>query len=181
MKKHFINLNRIATTHKGNPLKASPIGILQEFFNYATPAEHAKAVDEFCKAALKEKYCWRRGSPGNALHYAEQLELLIEVAYLLHNDRRLYRTKQEVKTEPEQLLPIVQHTAEYMDALHYLKIFFSRAPLKKWKKWLHVFTMAAISQQSAADEMSPMAIYTFTSHIIQLLQTAAVMVKNNEE
>ncbi|WP_114789960.1 hypothetical protein U0035_11595 [Niabella yanshanensis] len=173
MKKHFhINLNRIAATCKGNPLKASPIGILKEFFNYATPAEHTKAFDEFCRAALKQKYGWHRGSPGNALHYAEQLELLIEAAYLLHKDRQLYRnslTQQQAATE----------SAEYADALHYSKTFFSQAPLRKWKKWLHVFTMAAISQQSAADEMKPVTIYTFTSLITLLLQMAAVMVKNN--
>ncbi len=180
MKKHFLNLNRIAATCKGNPLKASPIGIIQEFFNYATPAEHAKAFDEFCRAALKQKYGWHRGSPGNALHYAEQLEELIEAAYLLHKDRRLYRVKQQIMIESQQLLSVVQHTAEYVDALHYLKIFFSRAPLRKWKKWLHVFTMAALSHQSAADEMSPVAIYRFTSHIKQLLQMAAVIVKSNE-
>ncbi|MCH5715562.1 hypothetical protein [Niabella hibiscisoli] len=172
MKKHFINLNRIAATCKGNPLKASPIGILQEFFNYATPAEHTKAFDAFCRAALKQKYGWHRGSPGNALHYAGQLELLIEAACLLHKNRQLYRsllTQQQAATE----------SVEYADALQYLKTFFSKASLRKWKKWLHVFTMAAISQQSAADEISPVAIYTFTTYITQLLQMVTMIVKNN--
>ncbi|MCH5716903.1 hypothetical protein [Niabella hibiscisoli] len=90
MKKHFhFHLIRIEATYKGNPLKASPIGILQEFFNYATAAEHAKAFDEFCLAALSNQYSWRRGSPGNALFYSEQLELLIEAAYLLHQQPEL--------------------------------------------------------------------------------------------
>ncbi len=106
MKKHFTNLTRNAAPRKSNPLKASPLGILQEFFNYASPAEHAKAFDAFCRAALKEKYCWRRGSPGNALHYAGQLEMLIKAAYLLYKGRRSYHTKQKQ-----------HHMALYVDTL----------------------------------------------------------------
>lgn len=169
MKKHFVILNRTAAPHKGNPLKASPLGILQEFFNYASPAEHVKAFDEFCRAALKEKYCWRRGSPGNALHYAGQLERLIEAAYLLYKDRRSYRTKQK------------QHyTALYMDAIPCLKAFFRQGSPAKWKKGLHIFTTAALSHQSAADEMKPVAVYVFTTYLQQLLSLAAAIVKNNE-
>lgn len=169
MKKHFVTLNRTAAPHKGNPLKASPLGILQEFFNYASPAEHAKAFDAFCRAALKEKYCWRRGSPGNALHYAGQLERLIEAAYLLYKDRRSYHTKQK------------QHnTALYMDAMPCLKAFFSQASPAKWKNWLHIFTGAALSHQSAADDMKPVAVYVFTTQLQQLMGVAAAIIKNNE-
>lgn len=169
MKHHHINLNRTAAPHKGNPLKASPIGVLQEFFNYASPAEHVKAFDEFCRAALKEKYCWRRGSPGNALHYAGQLEGLIEAAYLLYKDRRSYHTKRK---QP--------NTALYVHGLPFLKAFFKQASPAKWKNWLHIFTTAALSHQSAADEMKPVAVYVFTTHLQQLLRVAAAIVKNNE-
>ncbi len=165
MKKHIVTLTRIAATHKGNPLKASPLGILQKFFSYAKPAEQVKAFDAFCRAALKDQYCWRRGSPGNALHYAEQLEGLIEAAYLLYQHRRTYQPK------------LQQHQAE---ALQYLKVFFGKASPGKWKKRLHIFTSAALSHQSAADEMSAIAVYLFTTHIKQLLQVAAVIVKNME-
>jgi hypothetical protein len=161
MKKHFVHLNR----------RASPLGLLQEFFNYASPAEHTKAFDEFCRAALKEKYCWRRGSPGNALHYAEQLEGLIKAAYLLYKDRHLYRTK---------TLSVLLTTAAYADALSYLKAFFKQASPAKWKNWLHVFTRAALSHQSAADDMKPVAIYTFITHLQQLLSVAAAIINKNE-
>lgn len=169
MKHHHINLNRTAVPHKGNPLKVSPLGLLQEFFNYASPAEHAKAFDAFCRAALKEKYCWRRGSPGNALHYAGQLERLIEAAYLLYKDRRSYHTKQKQ-----------HHTALYVDAMPCLKAFFRQGSPAKWKKGLHIFTIAALSHQSAADDMKPVAIYAFVTHLQQLLSVAAAIVKNNE-
>lgn len=170
-KHHHINLNRTEATYKGNPLKASPIAVLEEFFNYASPAEHARAFDEFCRAALKEQYCWRRGSPGNALYYAEQLEGLIEAAYLLYKDRHLYRTK---------TLPASLADAEYVDAIQYLKTFFKQASPAKWKKRLHIFTRAALSHQSVADDMKPVAIYTFITHLQQLLSAAAAIVKNNE-
>lgn len=170
MKKHpRVNLTRTAATYKGNPQKVSPLGILQEFFNYASPAEHAKAFDAFCRAALKEKYCWRRGSPGNALHYAGQLERLIEAAYLLYTNRHLYRTK----GKPPK-------TALYIDAMPCLKTFFKQGSPAKWKKWLHIFTTAALSHQSAVDDIKPVAIYIFVTHMRQLLDVAAVIVENNE-
>ncbi len=169
MNKHRYHLTRITAPYKSNPLKASPVAALEEFFNYANPAEHAKAFDAFCRAALKEKYCWRRGSPGNALHYAGQLERLIEAAYLLYKDRQLYHRKRK---QP--------NTALYDDAMPFLKAFFRQASPAKWKNWLHIFTTAALSHQSAADDMKPVAIYIFTTHLQQLLSVAAAIVKNNE-
>jgi hypothetical protein len=169
MNKHRDHLTRFAAPHKSNPLKAFPVAVLEEFFNYASPAEHTKAFDEFCRAALKEKYCWRRGSPGNALHYAGQLQELIKAAYLLYTNRHLYRTKGK---QPE--------TALYIDAMPCLKTFFKQASPAKWKKWLHIFTTAALSNQSAADDIKPVAIYIFVTHVRQLLDVAAVIVENNE-
>lgn len=155
--------------HKSNPLKASPLGILQEFFNYSGSAGHIKAFDAFCRAALKEKYCWRRGSPGNALHYAGQLEGLIEAAYLLYKDRRSYHTKQKQ-----------HHTALYVDSIPCLKAFFRQVSPAKWKKWLHIFTTAALSHQSAVDDIKPVAIYIFVTHVRQLLGVATVIVDRNK-
>lgn len=170
MKKHFVNLNRIAATHKVDPLKASPLGILQEFFNYANPAEHIKAFDEFCRAALKEKYCWRRGSPANALHYSEQLELLIEAAYLLFI--KLPKHSLHFKKYSTSLSAM---NDEYANSSHFLTHFFSQASLKKWKTWLQAFTHAAIAKGSAADEMKAVDIYVFVESVKQLLCTAVLI------
>jgi hypothetical protein len=170
MKKHFVNLNRIAATHKGKPLKASPLGILQEFFNYAKPAEHITAFDEFCRAALKEKYCWHRGSPANALYYSEQLELLIEAAYLLYIKPPKHPVHFKTYTTSLSVM-----NKEYANPSHFLTHFFSQASLKKWKTWLQAFTHAAIAKGSAADEMKAMDIYVFVESVKQLLCAAALI------
>lgn len=153
MKKHIVTLNRIAATCKGNPLKVSPLQVLQEFFSYAKPAEHVKAFDAFCRAALKEKYSWQRGSPANALHYAGQLELLMEAAYLLY-----------VKPSPHAAcfkndtgwLRVMNDA--YANEDDFLSDFFKQASLQKWKRWRQGFTHAAIADSSVADEIT--AVHT---------------------
>jgi hypothetical protein len=171
MKKRFVTLNRIAATCKGNPLKVSPLQVLQEFFSYAKPAEHVKAFDEFCRAALKEQYCWRRGSPANALHYAQQLELLLEVAYLLYLKPLKYRGC--FKKYTTWLLVTSNGYANEDD---FLSGFFKQASLQKWKRWLQCFTHAAIADSSVADEITAVHIYVFIDHIKQLLHLAAMIV-----
>ena len=171
MKKHEqrIYLNRLAIVY-GNPLKASPLQVMESFFNYAKLAEHATAFDEFCRAALKEKYCWRRGSPANALYYSGQLELLIEAAYLLY-----------IKP-PEHPVHFKKYSTslsamndEYANSSHFLTHFFSQASLKKWKTWLQAFTHAAIAKGSVADEIKAVDIYVFVESVKQLLCTAALI------
>jgi len=171
MKKRFVTLNRIAATYKGNPLKVSPLQVLQEFFSYAKPAEHVKAFDAFCRAALKEKYCWRRGSPANALHYAEQLELLIEVAYLLYLKPLQHSACFKNDTRWLQVM-----NDEYANEDDFLSGFFKQASLQKWKRWLQCFTHAAIADSPVADEITAVHIYVFIDHIKQLLHLAAMIV-----
>lgn len=170
MKKHRIYLTRIAATYKGNPLKVSPLLVLQDFFNYAQPEEHVKAFDAFCKAALKEKYSWHRGSPANALHYAGQLELLIEAAYLLYVKPRQHATRFKMSAT-EQPVMNDDHAGKY----DFLSGFFTQASLQKWKRWLHYFTHAAIADSSVADEIRAVHVYIFTDHIKQLLHLATTI------
>lgn len=157
MKKQYIYLNRIAITYKGNPLKVSSLQVLKDFFTYAQPAEHIKAFDEFCLAALHDQYRWRRGSPGNALYYSEQLELLIEAAYLLHQ-------KPHSKDKLDKVL------------IETLRSFFNYASLAKWKKRHHAFMHAALSKSSVADELSPVIIYMHTAHLKKLMADIATIV-----
>ncbi|MGE9310645.1 hypothetical protein ACLOAU_03340 [Niabella sp. CJ426] len=150
-------LNRIAITYKGNPLKVSSLQVLKDFFTYAQPAEHLKAFDEFCLAALHDQYRWRRGSPGNALYYSEQLELLIEAAYLL------YRQPSPKKEHDELLMKT-------------LNDFFLHASLRQWKNRHLAFTHAALSKSSVADELPATVVYRHTAYIKQLLMSAAIVV-----
>ena len=149
-------LNRIAITYKGNPLKVPPLQVLKDFFSYAKPAEHAKAFDAFCLAALSDQYSWHRGSPGNALYYSERLELLIEAAYLLYQ-----------KPQPKN--------KRYEVLLEMLQSFFRYASLMKWKKRHYAFTHAALSNSSVADELSAKVIYEHTNYLKQLIKFTSEM------
>lgn len=139
-------LNRIAITYQGNPLKVPPLQVIKDFFTYAKPAEHLKAFDEFCLAALSDRYCWKRGSPGNALYYSEQLELLIEAAYLLYQ-------KSPSKAQRNDVL------------IETLQSFFNGISLAKWKKRHHAFTHAALSKCSVGDELAATVIYSQINHL----------------
>ncbi len=165
MSKHqhlYRYLNRIAITYKGNPLKVPPLQVIKDFFTYAKPAEHIKAFDAFCLAALHDQYRWRRGSPGNALYYSEQLELLIEAACLLYQ-------KPEHKGGRYKML---RETLQY---------FFNYASLMKWKKRHHAFTHAALSKNSVADELSPVIIYKYTAFLKKLIIVAAGIISASAE
>jgi hypothetical protein len=156
MKKQYICLNRIAATNKGNPLKVPPLQVIKDFFTYAQPAEHIKAFDEFCLAALYDQYRWRRVSPGNALYYSEQLELLIEAAYLL------YQESQSKDKLDKGLIETLQS-------------FFNYASLAKWKKRHHAFTYAVLSKSSVADELSAVTIFRHIAFLKKLIMQAATI------
>ncbi len=149
-------LNRIAITYKCNPLKVPPLQVIKNFFTYVQPAEHLKAFDEFCLAALSDQYSWRRGSPGNALYYSEQLELLIEAAYLL------YQKPQPKDKRHERLLETLQS-------------FFNYASLAKWKKRHHAFVYAALSKSSVADELPAVTIFRHIAFLKKLIMHAATI------
>lgn len=149
-------LNRIAITYKCNPLKIPPLQVIKDFFTYAQPAEHIKAFDEFCLAALYDQYRWRRGSPGNALYYSEQLELLIEAAYLLYQESQ----------RKDKLDKVLIET---------LQSFFNYASLAKWKKRHHTFTYAVLSKSSVADELSAVTIFRHIDFLKKLIMHAATI------
>lgn len=86
-------LNRTTLFCKGNLLKTDALVLVKEFFSYASPQEHLKAIDDFIKAALQEGSYWPHGSPANGLFYSEQLELLIEAAYLMYIKPKKYFLK----------------------------------------------------------------------------------------
>ena len=155
-------LNRIAIAYNCNPLKVPPLQVIKDFFTYAQPAEHLKAFDEFCLAALHDQYRWRRGSPGNVLYYSEQLELLIEAAYLLHQ-------KPHSKDKLDKVL------------IETLRSFFNYASLAKWKKRHHAFMHAALSKSSVADELSPVIIYKCTAFLKKLIIVAADIISASDE
>ncbi|MCH5688935.1 hypothetical protein LWM68_34585 [Niabella sp. W65] len=77
-------LSQLAYQYQCHPLQLNCEKVIKDLFKENPPQELATAIDQFCIAALTEGYTWQQGSPANALHLSKNIELLIEVAYLLY-------------------------------------------------------------------------------------------------
>lgn len=147
-------LNRTTLLCKCNPLKADALAMINKFFSYATPQEHLKAIDDFCVAALKDGYHWWHGSAANALFYSEQLELLLEAAYLISLKPKNYPLKKRaVANLPVKELPVLLSAKEYQNPLLVIQQFFSLHSLLHWKQLLYAFTHGVLSNSSVAEEV----------------------------
>ncbi len=146
-------LNRTTLFCKGNPLKADALVLIWEFFSYASPQEHLKAIDDFITAALQEDSYWSHASPANGLFYSEQLELLIEAAYLIYiKPKKYFLKKRAVATLSIKELPVLLSAEEYQNPLTVVQGFFKQ-PLLYWKELMYACTHGALSNSSVAEEV----------------------------
>lgn len=174
-------LNRIAVQYNSDPFKANPLKVLKAFFDYAGRAEQIKAFDDFCRAALKDRYSWQHGSPANALHYGEQLELLIEACYLLHQQAGQYASKPyNLVAVPVTEFPMLLTSKEFSNPMAFLADFFEKRSLRRWKQWLHLFTTAALSNGSVAEEMEATHIFIFIQYLKKLVYAASRLLELQE-
>ncbi|MCH5716441.1 hypothetical protein [Niabella hibiscisoli] len=51
--------------------------------------------------------------------------------------------------------------------------FFEKRSLRRWKQWLHLFTTAALSNGSLAEEMDAADIFTCINYMKKLVDTAS--------
>ncbi len=165
-------LNRIAVHYNSDPFKTNPVKVLKAFFDYAGRAEQIKAFDDFCRAALKDSYGWQHGSPANALHYGEQLELLIEACFLAHQQADRLPSKPLVAV-PVTEFPMLLTSKEFSNPMAFLADFFAKRSLRRWKQWLHLFTTAALSNGSVVEEMEATHIFIFIQYLKKLVYAAS--------
>lgn len=162
-------LNRTTLFCKGNPLKADAFTLIKEFFSYATPQEHLKAIDDFCIAALKDSYHWQHGSAANALFYSEQLELLLEAAYLIYIKPKKYPFKKRaVANLPVKELPVLLSAKEYQNLLLVIEQFFKQ-PLLYWKQLLYACTHGVLSNGSVAEEVEAAELLGWCNELKRLI------------
>ncbi len=166
------SLNRIAARYNCNPFQVNPINVLQEFFDRAGPAEQVKSFERFCIPAMTDQYKWINGSPANGLYYGEQLEMLLESAYLLCKNPRKYPVKSLNTPENRDELPLLLTWAEYDRPSLFLKDFFNEISLPQWKRQVAVFTSASISNDSVADELTGPEIFKFITTMPRLFYAA---------
>ncbi|MCH5715357.1 hypothetical protein [Niabella hibiscisoli] len=162
-------LNRTTLFCKGNPLKADAFALIKEFFSYASPQEHLKAIDDFIKAALQEDSYWPHGSPANGLFYSEQLELLIESAYLINiKPKKYFLKKRAVVNLPIKELPVLLSAEEYQNPLLVIQQFFQQS-LLYWKQLLYACTHGALSNSSVAEEVEAAEVLGLCNELKRLV------------
>ncbi len=165
-------LSQLACKYQCHPLRLNCKKVAKELFQENPPQELATAIDRFCIAALTEGYAWPQGSPANALHLGHTIELLIEIAYLLHQKNNKVKTNHKL---PDQLklspgfLPMPLNAAEYGQPQLFLSAFFKYQCLQKWKLLLACFTESALGTGSVAEELSGPELLQFNLYLKKLV------------
>lgn len=163
-------LNRTTLFCKGNPLKADAFTLIKEFFSYATPQEHLKAIDDFCTAALKDGYHWQHGSAANALFYSEKLELLLEAAYLIYIKPKKYPLKKRAVAKLSvKELPVLLSAKEYQIPFLVIEQFFRRSSLLYWKELLYTCTHGVLSNGSVVEEVDSAEVLGLSNGLKRLI------------
>ncbi|MGN7784745.1 hypothetical protein ACTJIJ_09470 [Niabella sp. 22666] len=165
-------LSQLAYKYQCHPLQLNLKKVVKDLFRENPPQELATAVDQFCIAALTDGYAWQHGSAANALHFSKNIELLIEVAYLLHQKSHQHKAGNKLRDRlqlPINLLPMPLNTAEYSQPQLFLSSFFTYQSLPQWKQLLACFTEHALGSGSVAEELPGPEILYFNAYLKKLV------------
>ncbi len=171
-------LSQLACKYQCHPLRLNCKKVAKDLFQENPPQELTTAIDQFCIAALTEGYTWKQGSPANALHLGRNIELLLEVAWLLHQKQG--KTKADSKLPrhlrlPAELLPMPLTAGEYGQPAIFLSRFFEYAPLHQWKQWLKCFMDNAIGSGSVSEELPGPELLKFNGLLKKLMYAVYCM------
>lgn len=165
-------LNQLAYQYQCYPLQINLKKVVKDLFIENPPQELATAIDQFCIAALTEDYAWQQGSPANALHLSKNIELLIEVAYLLHRKNDTTKVSNKIPRQlklPYCLLPMPLNAAEYGQPQIFLSSFFTYQSLPQWKQLLACFTENALGSGPVAEELPGPDLLYFNVYLKKLV------------
>lgn len=165
-------LSQLAYQYQCHPFRLNLKKVVKDLFNENPPQELATAIDQFCIAALTEGYAWQQGSPANALHLGKNIELLIEVAYLLYRKNDTTKVSNKIPCQiklPSCLLPMPLNAAEYGQPQLFLSSFFTYQSLPQWKQLLACFTENALGSGSVAEELPGPELLYFNAYLKKLV------------
>jgi hypothetical protein len=155
-------LNRLTLDYKCDPLSLDPYWVLQQLFNDIPLEEMQEIFAEFCEAAIAPAFIWRSKTPEALVGFAEQMEQLIEVCFLLLG---WIKTKKgpvsKTDDSPGQII----------------RQFFKVQHLGGWKQWLHGWKTGALSTRSVAELVEPEELVPFVQWMEKLLPAAAALAK----
>jgi hypothetical protein len=179
-------LNRLALTGMKDPDKINPNLILREFCDFEELAEMKKLFHDSCQAALSVRYTWKDGSPGRLLYFHEQLEILVEACFLIYHKkgfkkRVLKRSKSagSKKLIKYPNLPCSLTLEENMNPLVVIKDFFDQSNLLEWKRSLHAWMEAALSNFSVLENINPEDLLPYRVGIEKILEACYRIVSEN--
>ena len=172
---HF--LNRLPLQQQTDAVNIDPYHRLHETFVLGNVEELHYLFNAFCKAAMREDYVWKKGSPGNCLFIAEEIEAVIESCYLIY------------VCQKEGKIPVQQDTtcssnvrwstrlteAEWCNPVMVLQKFFAYQRLASWKVSLHYWLEAALSPHSVTTSVDPKEVLPFCKHVQKLLEAAQLI------
>jgi hypothetical protein len=169
-------LNRIALETDADPLAVNPYTVIKTFFEYDDVQGVIEVFRMSCKAALTEKYSWKEGSAGNLVNFCERLETLVEACYLI----TIYKKKKAVKAiSAAQLkelpLPCPLNRDELNNPLLVIEQFFVLYDLPGWKKLIHLFMEAGISNFSVLDNIDSKELLNYGSSFEKLIYASHVV------
>ena len=174
-------LSQLTQKYQCHPLRINLKKVITELFQENPPQELVTAFNRFCIAALTEGYAWRQGSPANALHLVKNIELLIELAYLLHQKSKTIINKKlpdQLKL-PSGLLPMPLSAEEYCQPHLFLSRFFQYQSLQQWKQLLACFTENALGGGSVAEEFPGPELLQFNGYLKKLVYAVNNIVRKN--
>lgn len=160
-KRYF--LNRLALKHGSDPLSLDPYWVLRQLYTDTSPEEMQEAFIDFCEAAIAPTYNWQQETPGTLLHFAEQLEQLIEASFLLLS-----------WIKPDS-------PGSKRNTVYAVRLFFKTRHLSGWKHWLHSWTISALSPRSVAELVNPEDLVPFVQGMEKLLAAGADLSKENKK
>lgn len=165
-------LSQLTQKYQCHPLQLNLKKVVKDLFHENPPQELATVIDQFCIAALTEGYAWRQGSAANSFHVGKNIELLIEIAYLLHQKNSKSKIDHKVPGQlklPSYLLPMPLSAAEYDQPFLFLFSFFKYQSLLQWKQLLACFTENVLGNGTVAEELPGPELLQFNLYLKKLV------------
>ena len=133
-------------------------------------------LDEACRVALEEEYCWQEGSPGNLLYFYNNLEKLVEACYLICKEKKYqkklskrFRRVTEEKIIQDLILPCSLSKQEIAHPFSVLQLFFACQGIRQWKKDLYTWLEAGLSACTVLDSANANTLLPYRFQLQKLM------------
>ena len=138
-------------------------------------------LDAFFTSAMDSNNTWEAGnrpSAGNSIFVLQQIEMIMEACFLLHE--KYSKNAAKKNNDGPQLvipahLPMLLSEDECRQLALVLSSFFEWLPLPQWKKLLQDFTINALGYSSVTDAIEEKHLFPFTQHVRKLVWAAYLL------